>query len=181
MFKKHLGNYYFTKASIYISLEVCAFMKWNCSEIFFQSLMFSCFTSVFYKKYCCWFVFHILHPHPLCKKQMSKTMLQVSVKLEYRFTNRPHLKISENEKHVALSFWFTEELFFFLCSPMIWEGGRSFIRKDFMQVTLENIYILNVCNNYAFRVNISHENCKMASKYRSKETKVESLHYFKDR
>lgn len=64
---------------------------------------------------------------------------------------------------------------------MSWEGGRSFIRKDFMQVTLENIYILNVCNNYAFRVNISHESCKMASKYRSKETEVESLHYFKDR
>lgn len=27
--------------------------------------------------------FHILDPHPLCKKSLPRTMLQISVKLEY--------------------------------------------------------------------------------------------------
>lgn len=101
--------------------------------------------------------FHVLHPHPLCKKPLPKTMLKMSVKLEYPLTSRPHLKISENEKHIALIFWFTEE--FFLFSLMGWEGGGSFIRKDFTQVNLENIYIRNVCSNNRFRGNSSCESC----------------------
>lgn len=55
-------------------------------------------------------------------------MIQISVKLEYPLTSRPHLKLSENEKHIVLIFWITEE--FFLSSLTGWEGGGSFIRKD---------------------------------------------------
>lgn len=101
--------------------------------------------------------FHVLHPHPLCKKPLPKTMLQISVKLEYPLTSRPHLKISENEKHIALIFWFTEE--FFLSSLVCRQGSGSFIRKDFTQVTLENIYIRNVYINNGFRGNSSCESC----------------------
>jgi len=48
--------------------------------------------------------FHVLHPHLLCEKPLPKTMLQISVKLEYPLTSRLRLKISENEKHIALIF-----------------------------------------------------------------------------
>lgn len=84
-------------------------------------------------------------------------MIQISVKLEYPLTSRPHLKISENEKHIALIFWFMEE--FFLSSLMCQQGSASFIRKDFTQVTLENIYIMNIYINNGFRGNSSCESC----------------------
>lgn len=73
--------------------------------------------------------FQVLHPHPLCKEPLPKTMLKISVKLEYLLTSRPHLKISENEKHIALVFWFTEE--FFLSSLTGWDGGWKFYWKRF--------------------------------------------------
>lgn len=76
LFKKHLRNYYSTQASIYISPEVHIFMKCNWSQIFLLSSIFSCFTSVFFykkkKKKLLFIWFHILHPHPLCKKQLPK-------------------------------------------------------------------------------------------------------------
>lgn len=73
--------------------------------------------------------FHILHLHPLCEKPLPKTMLQISVKLEYPLTSRPHLKISENEKHIALIFCFTGEFFSFLSYGL--GRGCKFHQKRF--------------------------------------------------
>lgn len=133
LFKKHLRNYYSTQASIYISPEVHIFMKCNWSQIFLLSSIFSCFTSVFFyqkkkKKNCYSFGLISCTLIPYVKNNCQK-MLQISEKLEYPLTGRPHPKISENEKHIALIFWFTEGLFSLLFYGL--GRGWKFYQKGF--------------------------------------------------
>lgn len=76
--KNYHSNYHCTKASTYVSPKVSIFMKWNWSEMFFQSSVFSYFISVFsFKNYCHWFVsmsctlIHYVKKH--CQKQWYKS------------------------------------------------------------------------------------------------------------
>lgn len=123
--KNYSSNYYSTKASIYISPEVSIFMKWNWPEMFFQSSIFSCFTSVFSSKnYCHWFFFHILYPHTLCRKNYCQKQCYKS---QWNWDKQTPSQNKWEWETYCSDFLITEE--FFLSSVTGWEEGKSFNRK----------------------------------------------------